>query len=337
MKINLALALATMLAATFGVALTGFGQQYYPVSHTAAMMGGEGCGCPTDGCEEEEEECTCDPWRLFPEIGCGWRLHGFVNVGATANADNPASNFNGPVSFNDKEFVRLHQLYGIFERAADTGGCGFDWGGRVDAMFGTDYVFTTAAGLELAQNGTPHWNGFGNEYGLALPQAYAELAYNALSVKVGHFYTPVGYQVVPANGNFFISQPYTFQYGEPFTHTGALASWKYTDEMTFYAGAINGWDKFDAVTDKLAFLGGFLYAPTHGKYTIFLTGTTGEEDGTAGAALQACVTSTAWCSPITSRTASNTSCSTIMAGRKTALLPAPTRNGTASTNTCTTR
>ena len=231
-------------------------------------------------CEDE----SCDPWRLFNER-CGWNLYGFLNVSATGNASNPANGFNGPVSFLDKEDVRLNQGYLILERVADTGGCGWDWGGRFDTMYGTDYVFTQAAGLELHQNGTGHWNAHTGasfeEYGLALPQMYGEIAYNNLSVKVGHFYTIIGYQVVNANRNFFITQPYTFQYGEPFTHTGALAAWKYCDEWTIHAGLVNGWDKLDAVTDQTAGLGGITYAPSHGRYTVFLSGIVGKEDGIA--------------------------------------------------------
>lgn len=288
MKVNLALALATMLSASLGGAATGYGQQYYNASnHTTSSYvgdGAEGCGSTTD-CACVEEESVCEPWRLFPEIGCGWNLTGFINASANANADHPGSHFNGPVTFLDREGVRMNQAYLTFERVADSGGCGFDWGGRIDAMYGSDYVFTQAAGLELHQNGTPHWNGrpdgYTRQYGLALPQFYGEVAYNDVSVKLGHFYTIIGYQVVPATGNFFVTQPYTFQYGEPFTHTGALATYKYTDELTFYAGGVNGWDKFDAVTDKLGYLGGMLYAPSHGAYTILLTGTHGQEDGIA--------------------------------------------------------
>jgi hypothetical protein len=226
-----------------------------------------------------ETDCdTCDPWRLFPEM-CGWQLYGFINGSANANASSPPSGFNGPVTFLDQEQLMLNQFYVTLERVANTCGCGFDWGGRVDLLYGTDYVFTQAAGLELQQNGDPHWNGARNDYGLAMPQIYGEVAYNDLSIKLGHFYTIMGYQVVPATGNFFITQPYTFQYGEPFTHTGALASWKYSDQLTLYGGVVNGWDKFDAVTDRAAGLGGLLYAPDHGRYSIFLTGIAGEEDG----------------------------------------------------------
>ena len=32
---------------------------------------------------------ACDPWRIFPEFGNGWTVQGFLNAGATANA-NPA-------------------------------------------------------------------------------------------------------------------------------------------------------------------------------------------------------------------------------------------------------
>src|SRR5687767_2393167 len=53
------------------------------------------CGC-VDVCELAEEE-TCDPWRLFDQGGC-WTFTGFINASATANADRPASHYNGPVT-----------------------------------------------------------------------------------------------------------------------------------------------------------------------------------------------------------------------------------------------
>lgn len=256
----------------------------YQYAAPDANYGGS-CGCQTacDCCEDS----VCDPWRLFPEIGCGWTLTGFINASAVANADRPASHYNGPVTFHDQEDIRLNQLYSVLERKAYTGGCGTDWGARVDLLYGTDYIFTQAVGLELQDDGTNRWNrqstnipGAFAEYGLAMPQAYGEYAVNDLSLKLGHFYAPVGYQVVPANGNFFATQPYTFQYGEPFTMTGLLATWQYSDEWTFQGGAINGWDKFDAESDRIGFVGTFTYAPCHGAYTIFNSTVVGDEDGT---------------------------------------------------------
>lgn len=212
--------------------------------------------------EEAEEEETCDPWRLFCQKECGWNFHGFAAGGIMANSRGPADNFNGPVTFADRDSGQFNQLYMILEKAADNGGCGWGFGGRVDALYGSDYVFTMATGLELTTAGAPKWNIGPNgnaEYGLALPQFYADVVYNDLSVKLGHFYTVLGYEVVPANGNFFYTHAYTMQHGEPFTHTGALATYKYSDSTNLVAGLVNGWDNFDRDVDTGAAILGFTW------------------------------------------------------------------------------
>ena len=53
---------------------------------------------------------------------------------------------------------------------------------------------------------------------------------------------------MPATGNFFYTINDTFQYGEPFTHTGILATWKADDQMTVYGGVVNGWDNWNSGT-----------------------------------------------------------------------------------------
>jgi len=121
----------------------------------------------------------------------------------------------------------LNQFYGVLERTTDISkNCGWFLGGRVDYMWGSDFFFTTAAGLDGTPDGnTPRWNTTDSQlYGFAMPQLYVETDYDDLRVKWGHFYTIIGYEVVPVIGNFFYSHAYTMQYGEPFTHTGALAS-----------------------------------------------------------------------------------------------------------------
>lgn len=259
-----------------------------PAGGCGVVPGGDcGCNLGNCGCEcaPEVESDVCERWYLFPETCGGWRLHGFINAGATANAASPASHFNGPVTFNDREEARLSQLYGILERKMNFDESCWSWGARVDLLYGTDYVFTQAAGLETQPDGTNKWNGTWGagpglaHYGLAMPQAYGEFGTENLSFRLGHFYAPVGYQVVNADGNFFISQPYTFQYGEPFTLTGAMATLKYSDETQLIGGIMNGWDKFDAVTDKIGLFGGWVHTPEHGKYVINNMTYVGEEDG----------------------------------------------------------
>ena len=246
-----------------------------------SQKNGKGCGCDAKGGGKAGKGCnTCDPWRLFPTYGNGWTVDGWIAAGATANADSPASRYNGPVTFNDRNEVQGNQLYLTMGRDADNGGYGWAWGARMDLLYGSDFVFTQAAGLELHPDGTQKWNG-NRFYGLAMPQAYVDVAYNDLSVRLGHFYTIMGYEGVMATSNFFYSHAYTMQYGEPFTHTGGLATYRYNDRWTLYGGLVNGWDKFDAVSDRMSFLGGATYTPDHERYNLTATFITGHEDGTA--------------------------------------------------------
>ncbi len=77
-----------------------------------------------------------------------------------------------------------------------------------------------------------------------MPQLYAETDYDDLRIKWGHFYTIIGYEVVPDIGNFFYTHAYTMQYGEPFTHTGVLASRNINDNWAWNAGIVAGWNDF---------------------------------------------------------------------------------------------
>jgi len=184
----------------------------------------------------------------------GINTYGWIDAGIGAN--NWASPFNGPITFNDRNWQgQMNQLYLVNEKLVDTSE-GLDWGGRIDLLYGTDYIYNSARGWDgfLANQGTfvygpgyapgsPSWAS-SKDYGLNIPQIYGELGYGNHVVKVGHFYTIIGYEVVPAIGNFFYTHAYTMQYGEPFTHTGILDTWTPNDQVTVYAGITQGWDNF---------------------------------------------------------------------------------------------
>jgi hypothetical protein len=204
--------------------------------------------------------CLGDEWRIFDceNLACrGITMQGWLGWNPfTWNTTDPANRFNGPVTWTDRSNeTTLNQLYLFGEKAIDNDGCGWDWGWRVDGMYGTDARFTTASGLETRGYFTsPKWS-TQRFYGPALPQFYVVGAYNDLQCKVGHFYAPVGYEVVPTVGNFFPNLPYTFQYGEPFTMTGALFSWKISDDVSVGGGTVNGWDNFDNSNPFWSFVG----------------------------------------------------------------------------------
>lgn len=212
--------------------------------------------CPLECCDEDAHRYFDCCWCQSRDIS----IYGWANGGIEGNTQNPASHYNGPVTFPDRDDGQFNQLYGVIERTAPCDHCGCFLGGRIDMLYGSDYIYTTAAGLDGTPVGnTPRWGNDTFQYGAAMPQAYVETDYNDLKVKWGHFYTIIGYEVVPATGNFFYSHCYTEQYGEPFTHTGILASRPFNDNWTWFAGVDNGWDAFDC-NSRANFLGGVTYA-----------------------------------------------------------------------------
>lgn len=201
--------------------------------------------------------CETGPWKLSEECGFDWG--GWIDMGYQNNPDG-AFTGNGPFR-NQKEWDKfnLNQLYAYVQKTAD-GSKGVDWGFRFDAMYGVDGNEGQSFG-NVDPGTWDYLNGFDHGiYEIALPQAYGEIAVGDLSVKIGHFYTLVGYEGVMAPTNFFYSRQLTFWNSDPFTHTGALATYKVNDKLTVNGGWTAGWDTgFDRFNGGSNFLGGFSY------------------------------------------------------------------------------
>jgi hypothetical protein len=127
-------------------------------------------------------------------------------------------------------------------------------------MYGIDANNTQAFG-----NNPGRWDFSGQfqhgEYGWALPQLYLEVAYYDLSVKAGHFYTFIGYEVVPAPDNFFYSHAFTMNNSEPFTHTGALANLR-LDRPADHLRRVDAWVGTRASISSVAAATGWEDSPT---------------------------------------------------------------------------
>ncbi len=223
--------------------------------------------------------------------GAGAFMDLWIAGGYTYNDADPPGGFNGPLTFNDfSNEGQMNQLYLSFGRAVDKCNRCWDIGGRVDVLYGTDYFFTTADGLETEEDGRPHWNSDDGsrrrggytyaDYGVAMPQAYGELFIplgTGLSVKIGHFYTPLGYESVQAPENFFYSHSYTFQYGNPFTHTGVMFDWAIGSKFNAYFAYTEGWNNWEDINGKPNFLTGFTWCPSRVASLAFGV-STGNED-----------------------------------------------------------
>ncbi len=233
--------------------------------------------------------------NLFKDNGL--ELSGWINGGATYNANNPSDGFNGAVTFADRaNRFQLNQLNLFLQRNVESEGKKWDIGGRFDFLFGTDAIYAQAFGISAFDENTGEPSNRGNwdlnlcckstrTYGIALPQAYLE-AYipvgNGLNIKAGHFYTPLGYETVPAPDNFFYTHAYILNSGEPFTHTGFLGSYTINQNWSVQGGATTGsatggWDGgFDKQLDNWGGLANIRWNSNDQKTSVALGGTYGQ-------------------------------------------------------------
>ena len=147
-----------------------------------------GCGtcCDSNGCCHEKLghllhcDCKIHPWfcwddccplkcedqtvqRCFDDCCClkehQATITGWIDGGILGNNLAPASHFNGPVTLADRDDGQLNQFYGMLQRTAPANNCGWFLGGNVDFMWGSDFFFLTAAGLDGTKSGNiARWN-----------------------------------------------------------------------------------------------------------------------------------------------------------------------------------
>jgi hypothetical protein len=201
----------------------------------------------------------------------GIHVDGWVEVGIVGNPRTNSSNL--PITFGEEaNDINVNSTYLVIERGVTTGDS-WDLGFRADFLYGTDSYYTTAG-----DNWDANWTADAQDYRIALPQAYAEVYApigNGVTLKVGHFYTLIGYEVVTAPGNFFYTHAYTMQYGEPFTHSGALLSYDINDNISFTGGVTTGWDaNFRAPKN---FLGALSYTTDDGNTGVTVSLISGAE------------------------------------------------------------
>ena len=150
-----------------------------------------------------------------------FKISGWIDSGITGNFASPADNQNFGRFFDDRvNEPLLNQAVINLERALAPQPGEFDWGFKLQFMYGSDARFIHSLGLFSDTLGT-------STLQPDLSEAYLNLHFPVISeggldLKLGKFVTLEGVETIDPRTNFFYSHTYIFNFGIPFNHTGAL-------------------------------------------------------------------------------------------------------------------
>ena len=206
-----------------------------------------------------------------------FKFSGWVESGITFNPDSPQSNQNFGRLFDDRaNEPLLNQVVINFERALAPQPGEFDWGFKLQFMYGSDARFIHSVGLFSDTASTSILQP-------DLVETYLNLHFpvitdGGLDLKLGKFVTLEGAETIDPRTNFFYSHTYIFNFGIPFNHTGALTTLHATKWLDLYAGITRGVNtSVEDNNDNVSFQGGVGLNLLDGKLTVLATTSIGPE------------------------------------------------------------
>ena len=200
------------------------------------------------------------------------RYSGHVQVGITGNSASPDDRQNFGRLFDDRaNEPLLNQFVLTAERALDPAATGFDWGFKLQGLYGSDARFIHSLGL-LDRTTTGILQPDIVEAFLSLHLPVSATA-GGIDVKAGKFVTLEGAEVIDNTGNIFYSHTYSFNFGIPFNHSGVLATIHATKNLDVMAGVTRGVNtSLKDNNDRPAFHGGLSFLNlAGGRLTVVAT------------------------------------------------------------------
>ena len=142
--------------------------------------------------------------------------------------------YDGFYPMNGDHTMAVNQTVLFAQRELDTyRNGGFDWGYNVTALFGTEHA-------QFADDGFDgNWGTSGDGYGMSIYECYAALGWDNMSMKIGKFASPIGYESAVGPARDLNSTSYIHQH-LPGVHSGALLNWDYTERLALNFGVVRG-------------------------------------------------------------------------------------------------
>jgi Putative beta-barrel porin-2, OmpL-like. bbp2 len=206
-----------------------------------------------------------------------FKISGWIDSGITFNPASPQDNQNFGRFFDDRaNEPLLNQLVINFERALAPQPGEFDWGFKLQFMYGSDARYIHSLGLFSDTAAT-------SIVQPDLVEGYLNLHFpiiseGGLDLKLGKFVTLEGVETIDPRANFFYSHTYIFNVGIPFNHTGAMATFHATKWLDLYSGITRGVNtSIEDNNDSVSFHGGIGLNLLDGKLTVLATTSIGPE------------------------------------------------------------
>jgi len=115
--------------------------------------------------------------------------------------------------------------------------------------------------------------------GLALPQAYAKVAHDNVSLTLGHFFHPMGFERYdPVRSIIGNTATYSLFYSELLPVLGVMADWKLSDRVTFTGGFHRGSGNWEDNNNELNGFGAVGLTSSDGQTSLNYVFDIGAED-----------------------------------------------------------
>jgi hypothetical protein len=198
----------------------------------AAAVVGAALMAPAQAADQSPDKVADEGWWS------GVKLHGHVDAGITFNPDDPNNRQNFGQLFTDKaNQLLLNQLLLTVERPLDANATGYDFGFKLQGMYGTDARYTHFLG-EFDRSIHDRAQADIVEANVLVHTPW--LTSGGIDFKIGQYPSPLGAEVIDAEGNWLYSHSYIFNFGVPFKHTGALTTTHLNSTVDLYFGLDTG-------------------------------------------------------------------------------------------------
>jgi hypothetical protein len=201
----------------------------------------------------------------------GIHLSAQLDAGFNLNPSRPSTGLNFGQLFTDHaNQATLNQLLLTANKPLDPKATGFDWGFKLQGMYGSDARYTHFLGEFDWVN--PYDR---NQFDIVEANALFHLPIffdGGVDLKVGQYSTSLGYETIDPSTNPFYSHSYIFNFGLPLKHTGFLTISHVNPMLDVYLGLDTGsntsFGSSGEDNSAIAFLGGVNLTLMGGNLTV---------------------------------------------------------------------